>query len=388
MLTTIGKHCASRNTYMTLRDSLTTNCSGRYSSECVVHLERTLDEAYFPGLGAAELAARNMDQIISSKFREAPAWPEEDIPILVIPQLWLWRSQNVIISAHSFTREQSGCFSGTTGSLVPLFTQSSITVQLGLLIAEFIEGFGMEITVQHDRKVPPTLDLFESRVVSVLSEVKTYVKETKRNAIDYNSEADFLHVLSDCRSELAMIQHILAQQEEILGCLLNDCRQATESQSGPLPARPKPPPNWDPVKNAHTMLKQYQKRIQKIDGDAERIEKNVQDLLNLKRAYASVQDSHAGVLLSVAAIGFAIVTVIFAPLAFLVGLFALNMQGFDRLRVKQDSGDDGTKVNIGNSASNDRDLTVNVGSNHDGVFDSAKVTGIFSEWKFLDLAPH
>jgi hypothetical protein len=120
------------------------------------------------------------------------------------------------------------------------------------------------------------------------------------------------------------------------------------------------------------MLKQYQKRIKKIDGDAERVEKNVQDLLNLKRTYASVQDSHAGVLLSVAAIGFAIVTVIFAPLAFLVGLFALNFQGFDRLRVRQGNGEQGPGGGGGA-------LSANIGSNNGPVFDSGKMAGIFSK---------
>jgi hypothetical protein len=295
--------------------------------------------------------------------------------------------------------------------------QLNVDLQLGLIITDFITEFGKE-SVIHDRKIPPALDLFESRVVSVLSDVKKYVKETRRNDIDYNSEANFLHVLSDCRSELAMIQHILAQQEEVLVGLLDDRSQTTsakpavqpeltpppsnipqdeeesrpdavKSGSSPTPSiashddeepeQPPVKPDWGPVEKAHTTLKQYQKRIKKIDGDAERIEKNVQDLLNLKRTYASVQDSHAGVLLSVAAIGFAIVTVIFAPLAFLVGLFAINLQGFDRLRVKQGNDEETPVVNIVNGAGDGRDFTVNVGSNDNPLFDSGKIAGIFGK---------
>jgi hypothetical protein len=59
-------------------------------------------------------------------------------------------------------------------------------------------------------------------------------------------------------------------------------------------------------------------------------------LLNLNRTYADIQDSHVSaidshvsVLPSAAAIGFAFVTVVLAPLAFFTALFTLNLQGFD-----------------------------------------------------------
>jgi hypothetical protein len=411
-LTTMGEKAANRMEYERFRDALTTAPSGDYSSDCSVHLERTLDEAYFPGLGTAELALRNADQVVSSQFRSTPDWTEDDVPILMVPQLWLWRFGNFIVSAHNMTHVSDFLFVRLRHKrFYAIFRQASIDVQLGLIIAGFIQEFGKEHADHNGRTIPPTLDLFERRVVSVLSEVKTYITETKRNAIDYNSETNFLHVLSDCRSELAMIQHILEQQEEILISLLNDRDDTNsakpaatqdppqtaskdpcgdETSDGDLSDRVPPPPSTEapneskepdrkrqepdssPVEAAHTMLKQYQKRIKKIDGDAERVEKNVQDLLNLKRTYASVQDSHAGVLLSVAAIGFAIVTVIFAPLAFLVGLFALNLQGFDRLRVRQGKGEQGPGGGGGA-------LSANVGSNDGPVFDSGKMAGIFSK---------
>jgi Mg2+ and Co2+ transporter CorA len=272
-------------------------------------------------------------------------------------------------------------------------------IQQGHIIARCIREFGKEIIDDHGRRIPPTLDLFERRVVSLLSEVKRYIKETNRNAIDYNSEANFLHVLSDCRSELAMIRHILDQQEDILVRVLDHRNQAGPT-SPPRSTRNSNDKevsgceqletlrhewNWGPVEVAHQMLKQYQKRITKIDGDAERIEKNVQDLLNLKRTYASVQDSHAGVLLSVAAIGFAIVTVIFAPLAFLVGLFALNLQGFDRLRVRQEHGQEGSDMSTATGVSDGRDFSANIRSNDGPVFDSGKMAGIFSELSLIHL---
>jgi hypothetical protein len=359
-----------------------------------------LDEAYFPGLSADELAVRNADQIVSSKFKNDRDWPKDDIPILIVPQLWIWRIGNVILSAHS-TNEESGnlrhlVWQGTElgfPTCMPLVEQTNADLQMGLIMTDFIHAFGQEMTINDETKVSPPLDLFEGQVVSLLSEVKTYIRDTKRNAIDYNIEERFHHVLSDCRSELAMIQHILDQQEEILNSLLDHCSQSQTStkhnQSPDLmypakvsapsssPMSVQSPPDWTPVRKGQELLKRYRKRIQKIDGDAERIEKNVQDLLNLKRTYASVQDSHASVLLSVAAIGFAIVTIIFAPLAFLTALFALNMEGFDRLRVKSsDNNDDAATVSRteGNEGS-----AIEVIVPDDPAYDSAKMAGIFSE---------
>jgi hypothetical protein len=362
-----------------------------------------LDEAYFPGLSVDELAARNADQIVSSKFKNNRDWPKDNIPILIVPQLWMWQVGNVILTAHS-TRGETGnmrhlVWQGTEldfPTCIPLVEQTEAKLQMGLIMTDFIHAFGQEMTIEDKTKVSPPLDLFESQVVSLLSEVKTYMRDTKRNAIDYNVEERFHHVLSDCRSELAMIQHILDQQEEILNSLLDDrsvyqtstTRPKQSSQQinfaklsaqsiGPPPKWVKELPNpWAPVREGQELLKRYKKRIQKIDGDAERIEKNVQDLLNLKRTYASVQDSHASVLLSVAAIGFAIVTIIFAPLAFLTALFALNMEGFDRLRVKSNDNSDaatarGTDGNEGPAI----DIVVT----DIPAYDSRKMAGIFSE---------
>jgi hypothetical protein len=305
----------------------------------------------------------------------------------------------MIISAHN-TAQQSGnlCHlvwrekESGPARFVPIVDQMNADLQTGLIIGDFIDRFGQGMILDDGNEVPPTLDLFEIQVVSLLSEVKTYIRDTKPNAIDYETEERFYHVLSDCRSELAMIRHVLNQQVEISNSLLEDCghpqaamthqRTTTSTTSaqrlvpGPLPVSNEPPPDWTPVKKAQNMLNRYQKRIWKIDGDAERIEKNVQDLLNLKRTYASVQDSHASVLLSVAAISFATVTIIFAPLAFLTALFAVTMRGFYKLRVK-DTSDDDARVIAGTAVG--QDLTVNVATKNDPVHDSGKMAGIFSE---------
>jgi Mg2+ and Co2+ transporter CorA len=364
----MGQHDANRNSYIELRETLTTESNGDYAFECGVHLERTLDEAYFPGLTAQELHVRNLDQVVSSKFRADPEFIDSNLPIVIVSQLWLWRYGDFIVSAHSTRSDLE--------RVHHLGVRHAI-LHMGLIIAECIQSFGKELILTNGTKIPPTLDLFESRVVSILSEVKEYIGNSKRNAIEYDTEAKFHHILSDCRSELAMIQHFLAHQEEVLKCLLDDRSQYEATLiSGDKAFQLCV--TWQPVEDAHNMLKQYQKRVQRIDGDTERIEKSVQDLLSLKRTFASVQDSHASVLVSVAAIGFAIVTIIFAPLAFLVGLFALNLQGFESLRVHTDDDVNKGAGAIGNAAT-EQGTTLHAVSNKDTIYHSGKITGIFSE---------
>jgi hypothetical protein len=374
----VARHQAARKRHEDYHHILTSASDSASASfyDSGVHLERTLDEAYFPGLDTRELAARNDDQRVSSNFKYGLATSHGNVPLLIVPQLWLWRVGDIIVSAHcDWARIQE--------HIVSLSTDPAI--RMADIITTHIRAFDEELKFQDGTKVPSALDLFESFVVSVLSQVKEYIKTENRNMIDYDKEAEFHHKLSDCRSELAMIQHFLLQQEDILQSLLedNDYNQTpTRSKSRKSSKDPadksnhKPPLDWTPAKKAQAMLKRQQRRVQKIDGDAERIEKNVQDLLNLKRTYASVQDSHASVLLSVAAIGFAVVTIIFAPLGFLAALFALNFQGFDQLRVKNS---DGSEARVLSGATNNQDIIVNVAADESPAYHSGKMAGIFSE---------
>jgi hypothetical protein len=71
------------------QDTLTTLASGKKSSGCTVYLERTLDGACFPGLSTDEFTLRNADHVVSSKFRGILDWIEDEVPILMAPQLWL-----------------------------------------------------------------------------------------------------------------------------------------------------------------------------------------------------------------------------------------------------------------------------------------------------------
>ena len=204
---------------------------------------------------------------------------------------------------------------------------------LGLIMTGFIDRFGEHYT-SNGVKYPPPLDLFETRVVGILSEVTNYVKkvpgdESNINKLEYRRERYFIDVISDVRSELAMIKHVLEQQERVLMRFLKDCKHASEEP---------PLPYWVPIKASQETIQQYMRRVEKIDGDADRIEKNIQDMLNLKRTHASIKDAHSSLILSIAVIGFTVITIVFTPLAFLTALFALKIDGFERLQISDSDG--------------------------------------------------
>jgi hypothetical protein len=113
---------------------------------------------------------------------------------------------------------------------------------------------------------------------------------------------------------------------------------------------PPPPPNdfddstkyisngegdlWYEVIGAREPLKSYSELMEKINADAARIEKVILDELNLKRTFATMEDTRMGILLSTAVIGFTVIMVIFALLAFVMALFALPLDKMLRSKVQ------------------------------------------------------
>jgi hypothetical protein len=70
-----------------------------------VCIERTLDEAYYPGLPRAVLEMRNRKQVVSREYRLVPRQAEDpdSEPILMVPQLWIWGFGDVVLSAYAMT---------------------------------------------------------------------------------------------------------------------------------------------------------------------------------------------------------------------------------------------------------------------------------------------
>jgi hypothetical protein len=185
MFTTDQLRALNRRRLEAIRAALCTTTSSRSWSECKIHLERTLDETYYPGLPVDELKPRNGDQVVSSRFRHDKNW-QEQVPILAVPQLWLWKFGEVIVSAHSMTRGYKSAHDKTQGtSCFELFEDNDHPerlkgwkpildgtqhpdIRIGLLLASYIDAFGEETSGDAIGKssrsantIPPALDLFE-----------------------------------------------------------------------------------------------------------------------------------------------------------------------------------------------------------------------------------
>jgi hypothetical protein len=96
--------------------------------------------------------------------------------------------------------------------------------QLGLIVAFHIDEFGKPYS-QDGITHLPTLDLNENRLFGIMSEVENYVDTNRSGDANFAKEQYFTYVVSDVRSELAMVSYFLEQQERILGELIKDCDQ-------------------------------------------------------------------------------------------------------------------------------------------------------------------
>ena len=286
---------------------------------------------------------------------------DSEILILTVPQLWLWRLDNVIVSAYP-SRKQLGKGDFYSGTEPPVTLLPDL--HIGHILAYHVKAFNC---AYKDGPVyfEPVLNIFETAMMQVQSEVNTYMK-VHRTRLDIDKEADILHNISDIRNEIAMIQYVLYQQEKVLNDFLNDPT---------LEKSEKEAKDWATVYIATQLISDYHKRTHKIDEDAQRIDQVIQNKLNLKRTAASIEDAHQSVaearqskLLSIIILGFAIITIIFTPISFLAALLALDIDIFDGIKYTPISTDTANSINSQASA----------------VFSGKKMAGLFSKSLFYN----
>lgn len=286
----------------------------------LVQHERTLDETYFPILSHGDLVKRyNSDQVVT----------RENGRLLTVPQLRLWRFDDCVLTAYPETRSATLTAKKELDKIMWLPESYKIgriltpEVLTGLIIAHHISKLGEE----HDNISPP-LDIFETSVFKLSLKVEEYLK-LPDPVIE--KEYDFMFEISDIREELVMIQEILGQQLDIVTKLIEDVETLCSKE---IPSDPEPifrrvdsgtlrTRAWRRVELSKVRVQQYIKRVDKIDANAERIEKRIQERLNLRRTFISIKDARASLTISTAIIGFTIITIIFAPLSFMTSLFAL-----------------------------------------------------------------
>ncbi|KAI0410198.1 hypothetical protein F5X98DRAFT_387866 [Xylaria grammica] len=324
------------------------NISNHDNFKRLVQPERTIDETYFPSLSARTLGDRNQKQIVSRETKKIACNEQandDQILILMVPQLWIWRFEHFVLTAYSSVNP--GYPTDEECKHIEKTCAKYPDISVGLIIADEISKFGGP---QINGKFPSPLDIFETNIVGLLSEVDAYVNPSVKSPLEMIKEQKFLFEISDIQEELAMIQYILSQQLDILDKLIQDVEHLGPDRApflGPVNC-PERVPNfslntledmkrkWEEIKLSRIKIEAYQKRVEKLNGDAKRIESRIQDQLNLKRTHASIKEARSARILSAAVIGFTVVTIIFTPLSFMTSLFALSIDVLQQNQLQMD----------------------------------------------------
>ncbi|KAI1427364.1 hypothetical protein F5Y12DRAFT_168793 [Xylaria sp. FL1777] len=346
------------------------------SVKVMLQSERTLDEVYFPTLSAETMNTRNENQVVSrecTKKLDGKKTNKDTKPILMVPQLWLWRCDRYILTAFSIDKSPDlrkkvdssyhdlrDMYDIAKFRRLENYTPSP-GIQIGLFLAHHISKFG---NPQVDAQFSPPLDIFEASILHISADVDVYMDLNTASSLDMKTEQEFLFRISDIREELAMIREVLRQQLEILQNFIYDFEHHNPDSQNflnkPLPGGEvvdtKAMALWQKVKRSKDTLERYHKQVTKIDGNAERVEKKIQDQLNLKRTYTSIQDARAslklnviGLALSTSVIGFTLITIIFTPLAFITALFALPIDSLLQNQVQLNQAGNNTMGAYANS---------------------------------------
>ncbi|KAJ2978046.1 hypothetical protein NUW58_g7619 [Xylaria curta] len=189
------------------------------------------------------------------------------------------------------------------------------------------------------------LKTYENALVVISEEVNQYTKSALIEDIDLDQETALFHQINDLREELSMIKSVLSQQEEVW----NEYMSLVWPEQGPDQLSGRHPgtryvgdtdlgttlrnmekdviPNQ--LRRTRAKFNKYNRRIAKLEQDAERVERNISTKLELKQKHATMREAHSAAILSATVFGFTIVTVIFAPLSFVVALFALPIDKFN-----------------------------------------------------------
>ncbi len=309
-----------KSTFLEDRRSLVENARlarSKHHNALNIHLPRTLDESYYIGLSNSQLVDRNVDQVISRLEKNA-----EKQRLLMVSQLWLWKMDDIVVSACGSERKWVRYWESERDPqtfLLDEFKDGSLyadqnfnSLQLTILI--FSECINFLDRPNCAALEEPVFYIFERAIATLYDEVQSYMDQRAIEKIQIKQEQDFFHQISDIRDELAMIKSIIIEQGEVWDLLYKDLRNEMSS--------------WDEnirriATRPESQIPRFKRRIEKIDDDAQRVERWIQVQLDLKKTHASLRESHNSTVLSTAVIGFTIVTVVFTPLSFMTSLLAV-----------------------------------------------------------------
>ncbi|KAL1603428.1 hypothetical protein SLS60_005015 [Paraconiothyrium brasiliense] len=310
----------------------------------------TLDEYCCQALSKDALTRRNYDQVIlslqfpetyaSESKQDALDWDAASKKLIVVQQAWIWKVQDVLLCSGAYLGY------GFESEIAP--DAKDVLKGIGVMLVYLIR----KADIKHDLSTARDsndhwdhfagniFEIFEQAIAAVSESVDTYLRVVNMDAINLATEKSCLHRIIDIQEELSMIKRIIHQQEEVWQSFAskawpdywqdgrfripqedwNKCSQEEKQE-------------WETVMSPETIFKAYYRRIAQLDEDAQRVERSVTLMLDLKSKHATMSEAHTSAIMSAAVVGFTIVTIIFAPMSYMATLFALPLNTFQE---KQD----------------------------------------------------
>ncbi|KAI0965761.1 hypothetical protein F4678DRAFT_484747 [Xylaria arbuscula] len=274
----------------------------------------TIDEHCNPASSPEVLKRRNEDQVLTRygkglrpKNPTDDTAPDHPLRLITVPQLWCWRvGFFLILSGEAWAHSHL--------HLPRVFREHDPDKYIGRMLSYVVDYLDRPNMLGLSE---PIFNIFSKSISAVAETVNEYTRLKIFIHISIEKERQFLHEINDIREEIAMMQTVLFQQEEIW----KEFTYKTWPQFWPDGQNGRFKPDQFP---------KYRRRFEKLDQDAERVEKYILVQLDLKQKHAALKETHTTTVMSESIVGFTVIIIIFAPLSFLTSLFALPIDQFSQ----------------------------------------------------------
>lgn len=290
-----------------------------------VHVRRTLDASYFLGLSGERLKEREKKN--SDIRRDLPA---ESQMLLGVSHLWLWKFNNIVITAlprrNPENAPRSDLFNHTLSTLRKLSWSERRELSSDHLAAWILSECINRLDRPTMAGLPEPIFSFLSNSASqTLKEFQEYVNNDRLDGTDSHRERHFMNVVRFIRDRCTMLKNILLHQELIWGSFSNNFKgslKETFHDNEPF-AR-----IYTKIKRAEEDIGTFKKLMERITDETRRVERDILTQLDLKNKTASLKQARTSVGIAYAVVGFAVITAIFTPLLFISSLLALPYDYF------------------------------------------------------------
>jgi Mg2+ and Co2+ transporter CorA len=324
------------------------------ASGSFLHLRRTLDQFFYHNI---DTQMRDADQVVYRYQKRHQDELSGDPKIFMVDQLWMWIiGKDLVVTSfpRRWRQPRNDPLNVLDGIIEDINSKTRKPIENVYELAMTITGrcYG-----DFDRKGGEELqffDMFEASLGAAMDHeaflfqqfleasyhASSWLLEHKRaerfsqpafvdKLLDVGAETALLAEIKDIRDELNIIRMVLGYQEGLVGDFRKVVRNVYEQERSHVQLRLVEKTFDDQEKTISNPLKD----ISRMSEQAERIYISITDLLDLKQKHANAfearfaRDQAAGTIRQGRTIlVFTIVTVIFLPLTFIAGVFAINLE--------------------------------------------------------------